>query len=93
VNIYSTRRVYIQRAHEHARTGNWSESGFGSLGGAPLDTSRCVGGNPVYDRNTYIFKVDVFTDGLYITSTRARTHRELVREWLWESERSALGYI
>jgi len=36
--------VNIQRAHEHTRTGNWSESGFESLRGAPLDISRCLGG-------------------------------------------------
>jgi len=34
--------VYIQRAHEHTRTGNWSESGFGSPRGVPLDISRCL---------------------------------------------------
>ena len=36
--------VYIQRGHEHTCTGNWSESCFGSLRGAPLNTSRCLGG-------------------------------------------------
>ena len=38
------RRFIIQRGHEHTRTGNWSESGFGSLRGAPLNISRCFGG-------------------------------------------------
>ena len=37
--------VNIQRGHEHTRTGNSSESGFGSLRRAPLDISRCLGGN------------------------------------------------
>jgi len=36
--------VYIQRGREHTGTGNWSESGFGSLRGAPLNISRCLGG-------------------------------------------------
>jgi len=36
--------VYIQRAHEHTRTGNWSESSLGSLRGAPLNISRCLRG-------------------------------------------------
>jgi len=36
--------VYIQRGHEHTRTGNWSESGFGTLRGAPLNISRCLEG-------------------------------------------------
>jgi len=38
------RRSILQRGHEHTRTGNWSESGFWSLRGAPLNTSRCLGG-------------------------------------------------
>jgi len=47
MSVYSHRysqTVYIQRAHEQTRTGNWSESGFGSLRGAPLNISRCLGG-------------------------------------------------
>jgi len=38
------RRFIIQRGHEHTRTGNCSESGFGSLRGAPWNLSRCLGG-------------------------------------------------
>jgi len=38
------RRFIIQRGHAHTRPGNWSESGFGSLRGAPLNVSRCLGG-------------------------------------------------
>jgi len=38
------RRFIIQRGHEHTRTGNWSESGFGSLRGALWNISRCLGG-------------------------------------------------
>ena len=35
-----------------------------------------------------------FTDGLYNTEgTRAHTHRELVREWLWGPTGSSLEYI
>jgi len=37
--------VYIQRGHEHTRTENGSTSGFGSLRGAPLNISRCLGGS------------------------------------------------
>jgi len=40
--------------------------------------------NSVYDMDTYIFEVDVFTDGSYVTSTRAHTHTELIREWVSE---------
>ena len=36
---------------------------------------------------------NVFTDGLYTQGTRARTHRELIREWLWEPNVSSLEYI
>jgi len=36
--------VYMQRGHKHTRTGSLSESGFGSLRGAPLNISRCLGG-------------------------------------------------
>jgi len=34
------RRFIIQRGHEHTRTANWSESGFGSLRGAPSTHTR-----------------------------------------------------
>ena len=30
---------------------------------------------------------------IYTKSTRAHTHRELIREWRWEPTRSSLGYI
>jgi len=33
------------------------------------------------------------TDEEYTKSTRAHTHRELIREWLWEPKGSSLGYI
>jgi len=36
-----TQTVHIQKETEHTRTGNWSESGFGSLRGAPLNISKC----------------------------------------------------
>jgi len=41
--LLCSQTVYIQRRHEHTRTWNWSVSGFGSLRGAPLNTSRCSG--------------------------------------------------
>ena len=41
----NSQTVYMQRGHEHTRIGNWSESGFGSLRGAPLNISRCLGGS------------------------------------------------
>jgi len=34
-----------------------------------------------------------FTDSVYTKSTRAHTHRELIREWRSESKGSSLGYI
>jgi len=34
-----------------------------------------------------------FTDGSYTKRTRAYTHRELIREWLWEPKWSSLEYI
>jgi len=36
---------------------------------------------------------DSFTDGLYTKGARAHTHRELIREWLWEPKGSSLEYI
>jgi len=36
---------------------------------------------------------DQFTDGVYTKGTRAHTHRELIREWLWEPKRSSIEYI
>jgi len=42
--------MYTQRKHEHTRTGNWSESGFGSLGRAPLNISSCLGGGGAMPR-------------------------------------------
>ena len=35
--------VNLHRAHAHTRTGSCSESGVGSLRGAPFDISRCLG--------------------------------------------------
>jgi len=43
-NWRCSQTVCIQRGIEHTHTGNWSESGFGSLRGAPLNVSRCLGG-------------------------------------------------
>jgi len=34
-----------------------------------------------------------FTDGVYTKETRAHTHKELIREWLWEPKGSSLEYI
>jgi len=34
-----------------------------------------------------------FTDGLFTKGTRAHTHRELIREWLWEPKGSSLESI
>jgi len=39
------RLFIIQRGHEHTRTWNWSESGFGSRRWAPRNISRCLGRN------------------------------------------------
>jgi len=33
---------------------------------------------------------DLFADGLYTKGTRAHTHRELIRAWLWEPKGSFL---
>jgi len=41
----------------------------------------------------YVSQVHICTDGLYTKGTRARTHRELIREWLWEPKGSSLEYI
>jgi len=35
----------------------------------------------------------VYTNGSYTKGTRAHTHRELIREWLWEPKGSSLDYI
>ena len=35
----------------------------------------------------------VFTDGVYSKGTRAHTHRELSREWLWGAEGRSLEYV
>jgi len=40
----------------------------------------------------YIY-VYISTDGLYIKGTRAHTHRELIREWLWGPKGSSLEFI
>jgi len=39
------------------------------------------------------FYVYIHIDGLYTKGTRAHTHRELVREWLWEPKGSFLECI
>ena len=37
---------------------------------------------------------DTCTQTVYNTKgTRAHTHRELIREWLWELKKSSLEYI
>ena len=33
------------------------------------------------------------TDSLYTKGTRAHTHRELIREWLWKPKESSLEYF
>jgi len=33
------------------------------------------------------------TDGSYAKKTRAHTHKELIREWIWEPTGSSLNYI
>jgi len=49
---------------------------------------------PVYVRNRSLYKIVFhFTDGLYTKGTRAHTHSELIREWLWEPKGSSLAYI
>ena len=35
----------------------------------------------------------ISTNGVYTKGTRAHTHRELIREWLWEPKGSSLNYI
>jgi len=35
----------------------------------------------------------IFTDGSYTKGTRAHTHRELIREWIWEPKGSSLENI
>jgi len=35
----------------------------------------------------------LFTEGSYTKGTRAHTHREQIREWLWEPKGSFLEYI
>ena len=36
---------------------------------------------------------NVFTDGSYTKGTQAHTHRELIRQWLWEPKGNSLEYI
>jgi len=40
-----------------------------------------------------ISRIIQFTDGSYTKGTRAHTHREVIREWLWEPKGSSLEYI
>jgi len=38
--------------------------------------------------------INTYTQTVYNTKgTRAHTHRELIREWLWEPKGSSLEYI
>jgi len=55
-----TQTVFIQRGNEHTHTGNWSESGFGSVNGAPWNVSRCLGEGSWYTRvcRSYIYRVN-----------------------------------
>ena len=42
----------------------------------------------------YIYTPPLFSQMVYNTKgTRAHTHRELIREWLWEPKGSSLEYI
>jgi len=61
----------------------------------PEEYAYCIPpGEPyIYEMDTYIFRLDVFTDGLYEQETRVQTYRELIREWLWELTGSSLKYI
>jgi len=40
--------------------------------------------------HVYIYR---YTDVFYTKGTRAHTHRELIREWLWARKGSSLEYI
>jgi len=45
---HDSQTVYLQRGHEHTRTGNWSESGFGShIGEGALFTAQML---PIHRR-------------------------------------------
>jgi len=58
IHTSHSQTVHIHRAHEHTRAWNWSESG--SLRGAPLDISRCLGGG--VDAATLVAAVLPFTE-------------------------------
>jgi len=41
----------------------------------------------------YLYISPMYTDALYTKGTRAHTHRELIREWLWKLKGRSLEYI
>ena len=44
LGVWVSTNVLYTKGYEHTRTRNWSESGLGNLRGAPLNRSRCLGG-------------------------------------------------
>jgi len=61
-------------------------TGIGSLGGILLG----IGNAPAASRGELR---GLTSRGLNTKGTRAHTHRELIREWLWEPKGSSLGCI
>jgi len=47
----------------------------------------------IYTRISMFTYSIIYSDGAYTKGTRAHTHRELIREWLWEPKGSSLEYI
>ena len=47
----------------------------------------------IRERRCHITCPYLYTDDLYTKGTRAHTHRELIREWLWETTDNSRGYI
>jgi len=60
----------------------------------PATDARC-GGESSREKCTHahLGMGQGFTDSLNAKETRAHTHRELIREWLWGAKGSSLEYI
>jgi len=94
------------RERSCASANRWGSSGVTKLGsGRPLGAApgtacglRMYGDSPNARPESRIGPMKQFTDcnsqTVYNTKgTRAHTHRELIRKWLWEPKGSSLEYI
>ena len=84
----------IQRPHEHTRLTRVPSKSRQNAGVRHSASSACVSQKQKKLAWTRCAVCDTVSQTVYNTKgTRAHTHRELIRKWLWEPKESSLEYI